>query len=250
MNVIVDSLLVNYRRQGKGRVILLLHGWGDSLETFDSLSGALEENFEIIRLDLAGFGKSQAPPDAWTLDDYVTYVAQFTKKVGITPYAMVGHSNGGAIAIRALASGMLDVQKLVLLSSAGIRNVQSGRKALWRIVAKVGNMMTLFLPQHTRRSLRARLYRTAGSDLLLVPHMETTFKQIVSEDVQDSARKITSPTMIISGKNDTATPPEYAQKFHAAIVGSRLVLIDGADHFAHQNKTAEVSEVIKGFMQS
>lgn len=230
--------------------MLLLHGWGDRLETFDAVARHLEANNTVIRLDLPGFGKSQAPKEAWGLQQYAEHVNTFLQKIDCQPAAIIGHSNGGAIAIYGLANGLLHTDKLVLLSSAGIRAVEKGRKLAWKVLAKTGKVATSVLPPGARASLRTRLYKSAGSDLLVAPSMEATFKLIVSQDVQSDAAKLNLPTLILYGKNDTATPPEYAQKFHHAINNSRLILLDNADHFMHQQYPDKVSANIQEFIES
>lgn len=249
VNIIVNDLLVNYTRQGKGPVILMLHGWGDRLQTFDQLVSSLEDSYEIIRLDLAGFGASQPPREPWGLDEYADQVALFLKKINARPSVIVGHSNGGAIAIRGLASHRFDTDKLVLLASAGIRLPAKGRKIAWRAVTKVGKAATLALPRLARNKLRTRLYVSLGSDLLTVPGMEATFKRVTSQDIQSDASHITLPTLIVSGGRDTATPPDFAKKFHQLINDSNLVMLEDADHFLHQNHVNEVSVSIKEFLK-
>jgi len=250
VNVIVNDLLVNYSRQGKGTPVLLLHGWGDRLETFDAVAHLLEANNTVIRLDLPGFGKSQAPSVAWGLQQYSEHVNTFLQKIDCSPTAIMGHSNGGAIAIYGLANGQLNADRLVLLSSAGIRSVEKGRKLAWKVLAKTGKVATSVLPSRARASLRTRLYKSAGSDLLVAPNMEATFKRIVSQDVQADAAKLNLPTLILYGKNDTATPPEYGEKFHHAVKNSKLVLFDDADHFMHQQYPDKISAAIKEFLES
>lgn len=249
MNIIVNDLLVNYTRQGKGPVILMLHGWGDRLQTFDKVTALLEGSYEIIRLDLAGFGASQSPTGPWGLDEYADQVAAFLKKVNVKPFAVLGHSNGGAIAIRAISSGKLNTDKLILLASAGIRSPAKGRKAAWRVVTKVGKTATMVLPRSAQSRLRSRLYASIGSDLLVVPGMEASFKRVTSQDIQSDARKITHPTLIMNGEHDTATPPDFAQKFHELIKDSKLVMLSGADHFLHQVFADEVTGTIKEFLR-
>jgi pimeloyl-ACP methyl ester carboxylesterase len=250
MNVIVNNLLVNYERKGSGKTILLLHGWADQLHTFDRMAKLIDEEYEVIRLDLPGFGKSQAPDGSWGLDDYVNHVAEFIRKIDVAPYAIAGHSNGGAIAIKGIASTKLRTHSLVLLSSAGIRNDNKLHTTIWGIIAKLGKAATFFMPSSARSALRERMYRSAGSDLTVAPHMEGTFKRIVGEDVRTAAAQVRVPTLIMNGSSDTATPQSYAETFHSLIQGSELVIIPDADHFVHQTHAGQVSDNIKGFLGS
>src|ERR1700761_1960117 len=103
MQVVVDSLLTQYVRTGKGKVVLLLHGWGDSAAGLRDLQAVLGKRYDVIALNLPGFGGTGNPPVAWGLTDYAQFVAHFLHKIGVSDvYAVLGHSNGGAIAIRGL----------------------------------------------------------------------------------------------------------------------------------------------------
>ncbi len=249
MNVIVNNLLVNFTRTGNGPTMLFVHGWADQLSTFDTLIQYFQNDYEIVLLDLPGAGKSQMPQVAWSLDDYAQHVADFTKKIGIKPNVVIGHSNGGAIAIKAIATGMLSTQNLVLLSSAGIRNDKNVRRLLWNLTAKAGKAATIALPTAIKQKMRARLYKSAGSDLTIAPHMEATFKRIVGEDIRENAAQLKIPTLIISGSKDSSTPPSYGRAFHSLIEGSQFALINDAGHFAHQTNTDEVANYMKGFIK-
>lgn len=240
--------MVNYMRQGAGKPIVMLHGWGDNLGTFDAVAALLQDSYEVIRLDLAGFGKSQPPKDAWDLKEYAQFVSEFLNKINVEPYAVVGHSNGGAIAIYGVANGLLKPQKLVLLASAGVRLPAKGRKLAWKIVARTGKVATAALPSTVRDSLRQKLYKSAGSDLLITPGMEATFKQIVAHDIQGDAAKLACPTIIFNGDKDTATPPEFAVRLHECIKNSKLLVLPNTDHFLHQSNAGEVAKGMKEFL--
>lgn len=245
MQVVVDGLLTNYIESGKGRPILLLHGWGDSSATFKKLSGELDDTFRILALDLPGFGGSQKPDKGWELNDYTNFLVHWLKKIEVEKiHGVIGHSNGGAIAIYALATDKLQANKLVLLSSAGIR---IPRKAI-KSVAKVGKVLTSPLPGSIKSRIRKRFYGSIDSEALILPQMEETFRKIVSHDVLADAAKITIPTLIIYGENDTDTPPDYGDKFHAAIKNSRLKIVENAGHFVHHDQTAEVNKTILEFL--
>jgi pimeloyl-ACP methyl ester carboxylesterase len=118
MNVIVKGHSVHYTRTGNGPIVVLLHGWGDSHKTFSGLESSLKQKYQVIAVDLLGFGASEPPKETYTLEKYAQFVADFLRKIGEeSVFAFIGHSNGGAIAIRGLSSGILHSDKLVLLAS-------------------------------------------------------------------------------------------------------------------------------------
>jgi pimeloyl-ACP methyl ester carboxylesterase len=252
MQVIVNSLLTSYCSAGNDdRTILLLHGWGDSQETFRSLAEYLARTYKVVSIDLPGFGGSQAPAEAWGLSDYASFVASFLAKINTEPYAIIGHSNGGAIAVQGLVDATLSAEKLVLVASAGIRGTkeQGVHRALWKAIAKVGKVSALLLPRATRQRLRQKLYAAAGSDMLVAEHMQETFKRVVLQDVRSQAAKLILPTLLLYGTDDTATPPAYGKMFADLIRGSKLIVMPRTGHFLHQEKAAEVADAVEEFLR-
>ncbi len=248
--VIVDGLLTQYYQAGDGaKTVVFLHGWGDSAQTFAGLAADLAPHWKTIAVDLPGFGKTNAPNDVWGLDDYATFVADFLAKLEIMPEVIVGHSNGGAIAIRGLANGDLNTHKLVLLASAGIRDTYQGRKKALRLAAKGAKLLTAPLPQHLRDKVKKRAYKSVGSDLFVAEHMQETFKRIITDDIQNDALAIKVATLLIYGSEDTATPVGYGQIIHEKIVGSRLEVINGSGHFIHHDASTEVNQLVTEFLR-
>lgn len=248
MQVVVDSLLTNFTQVGTGKKqILLLHGWGDSLITFKKLESKLGKHFKVTAVDLPGFGGTQIPPKVWGLDDYAAFVHSFTKKLGLQPAVVVGHSNGAAVAIKVIASGQLHPEQLVLIGAAGIRDKEKLRKLGLKVVAKTGKVVTFWLPSRHKKKLQKKLYGAAGSDMLQVPHLQETFKRTVKEDVQKEAATITTPTLLIYGENDRATPPAYGELYHRLIPNSTFRLVKDAEHFVHQDDAGQVARFIEEF---
>ncbi len=250
MQVIVDSLLTHYDVHGKGRVVLLLHGWGDSAGGLQKLQTALAKKHKVIALDLPGFGGSQAPDAAWGLDDYAYFVDHFLAKIdALKLKAIVGHSNGGAIAIRGMARGWLSSDKLVLLASAGIRGEHEGRVKAARLITKVGKALTAPLPKSVKQKLRGKVYKTIGSDMLVAEHLQETFKKVVTDDVRVDALHLTLPTLLVYGDEDESTPLLYGKMFHEAIKGSTLEVVPGAGHFVHNDEPNTVAKLVGDFLK-
>lgn len=250
MNVVVDKLLTNYSLSGKGKPVLLLHGWGDSARGLDGLRKRLYVDYQVLALDLPGFGGTEAPKGVWDLDDYSRFVAETLKKLKFgKPYAVIGHSNGGALAIRALSLGLVETDKLVLLAAAGVRTGNPGRRFFLKIIAKTGNVATLWLPERRRQALRKKLYGVAGSDMLVAPHLQETFKRTVRQDVQADAAAISTPTLLIYAEDDPAIPLADGEQYHSLIKGSRLETVSGAGHFVHNDQPDKVAKLIEDFLR-
>ena len=250
MQVVVNGLMTHYQRQGAGKTVLLLHGWGDRLETFDAMTSRLSKKYQVIALDLPGFGQTQAPQTAWDLSNYASFTQAFLEKLQLTQlHAVIAHSNGGALAIHAVATNKLQPSKLVLLAASGVRDTDKIRRAGLKIVAKTGKMATFWLPKSAKQKLQKKLYGTVGSDMLVAPHLQETFKRTVRQDIQKDAQHITIPTMLIYGDQDTATPLEsVGEVLSQQISGAELKVVKGADHFVHQTASQEVTQDIMEFL--
>ena len=246
--VVVNGLITKYSQVGEGKVVILLHGWGDDSSTYQEVQESLATEYSTIALDLPGFGGTQSPKDPWTLDNYAEFVSAFITKKDIKLFALVGHSNGGAIAVRGIANQTLKPKKLILLASAGIRDKYKGKKRALRLVAKVGKLAVAPLPKATRDKLKRSAYKSVGSDLFVAENLQETFKNIVTDDVQKDARKISIPTLLVYGLNDSATPVEYGELLSSKITGSKLNVIEDAGHFVHHDATDEVNQLVKLFL--
>lgn len=250
MQIIVQDLMTHYDRQGSGKTILLLHGWADRLETFSGLTKELSQHYDVVAVDLPGFGQTQAPPVVWNLDNYGQFVVDFLKKLNVVElYAVIGHSNGGAMAIRALVTGNLQAERLVLLAASGVRDGAKLRRGLLKLIAKTGKATTFWLPLRHKQKLQKKLYGTVGSDMLVAPMLQETFKQTVRQDIQADAGRLQLPTLLIYGEKDTATPVgSIAKQFNLLIANSRLEIISGADHFVHHAEPKKVNNLIAEFL--
>ncbi|HEY1835860.1 MAG TPA: alpha/beta hydrolase [Candidatus Saccharimonadales bacterium] len=250
MQVVVNSLLTQYERVGKGNSVLVLHGWGDTSKGWREFAGQLAPDYDVIVPDLPGFGGTAMPKDAWGLGEYAAFVGDFLGKIRVRPYAVIGHSNGGAMAIRGLANGDFQADKLVLIDSAGIRGEYLGRKKVLRIVTKTGKLFTTPLPHGIKKRLRRKVYETIGSDMLVVERLQETFKKVVTDDVQKDAAMLKLPTLLIYGEDDLDTPVQYGRIFHNLIDSSVLDVVPGAGHFAHHDKPDHVLEFIQEFLKA
>jgi len=246
--VIVDSLLTSYLINGSGKTVLLLHGWGDDAKTFNNLMKQLAANYQVVVLDLPGFGNTQAPNETWKLDDYAQFVSHFLQKLQLQPYIILGHSNGGAIALRGLSQGNFMADKLILLASAGIRDEYKGRKKTLRLAAKGAKVLTAPLPKRVQYKLKRFAYNKIGSDLFVAEHLQETFKNVVTDDVRADAEKVSMPVLLIYGSADTATPPRYGELLAQKLSNSRLQIIQGAGHAVHQEAPDQVQSWIEEFI--
>ena len=112
-----EGIKINYVDYGdkNKNSILFLHGWGQNIEMMKKIADPLKDNNRIIILDLPGFGESEEPKTAWSLDDYVKMIHSLLDKLNIQAVSLVGHSFGGKIAL--LYASTYKINKLVVLAS-------------------------------------------------------------------------------------------------------------------------------------
>lgn len=250
MNLIVDGLDVAVKDEGKGPIILMLHGWKSDFNAFDSLAEKLVESNRVIRPNLPGFGSSQTPPTDWGVPEYAQFVNAYLKKMKATEIAaIVGHSMGGRIAMYGLAHQEFVAPKLVLLGSAGVPPSKTPKSISYWLAAKLGRAATIFLPRSLRHRLRQRLYHSAGStDYLHSGELRQIFSNMIKEDAREYAGKIKSQTLLVYGKNDTEAPPEFGETFHQLIPRSELLLVPNAGHYVHHDQAQLVERKIQEFL--
>ncbi|MEK7132609.1 MAG: alpha/beta hydrolase [Patescibacteria group bacterium] len=247
MKVIVNGLAIEYESQGEGRVILMLHGWGNTMHYFDALCSEIK-GFQIVRLDLPGFGGSETPQKPWTVEVYARFVARFCEKLHIEPALIIGHSFGGRITAKGVSQKILNPQKIVLIASAGVAHRRTARNIGYTIIAKVGKLLLAPFPKGAYNRFRYALYRSTGSDYLTVGSMSETFLHMIREDLSNAAAAIKTPTLLIWGEDDAVTPVTEGKKLNALIPNSRLYVVPSAGHFVHKEKPKEVAELIRGFI--
>ncbi|HSX17552.1 MAG TPA: alpha/beta hydrolase [Patescibacteria group bacterium] len=249
MQAVVDSLLTHYETEGKGKLVVLLHGWGDTAAGMKQLQSALAKRHTVIAVDLPGFGGTQAPSGVWGLDEYALFIAHFLQKIDApAPAVLAGHSNGAAIAIRGLAQGVLQADKLVLLGAAGIRGTYKGRVKALRYITKFGKALTMPLPKSVKQKLRKQVYKSVGSDMLVAEGLQETFKKVVTDDVRKDAATLTQPALLIYGEQDDATPVWFGETYHQLINGSTLEILPGAGHFVHLDRPDDVNKLVQEFI--
>ncbi len=250
MQAIVDNLITAYKKFGSGKkIILCLPGWGDTVEGFAAMGSLSSRKYTTVLLDLPGFGGTARPKTVWGLPEYAEFVGKFVKKTDLEPYAIIGHSNGGAISVLASANGDVGPKKMVLLASSGVRNSTSPRKTLHKIGAKIVKLLIAILPKDTQNKIKKKAYNKIGSDYMAIDGLQDIFKKIVSYDVIADARKIKIPVLMVYGSNDFVTPLWQAEKIAKAIRSSRLEVIDNAEHFPHKDQPEKVKGLIEEFLK-
>lgn len=249
--ITINNLKIHYTDQGTGKPILLLHGWGSSVDVWKGIISAFTGTHRLIALDFPGCGKSDMPNRPLNSDDYANLVLEFIKALNIHNPILIGHSHGGRTIIKLVGSGMLSPEKIVLIDSAGLvpkKNIKQKLKI--RTFKTIKGVLTLpLIKNHTKSLLeKARSY-FGSADYKLAPEvLRKTLVNLVNEDLSHLLPNIKAPTLLIWGDQDTATPLSDAQKMEKLIPDAGLCVIKGIGHFSFLERPFEVIAILKSFL--
>lgn len=244
----INGLNINYKIIGQARPesvpFLILHGWGSRSEKWqDAIKIISDQNFRVIILDLPGFGLSDKPKMSWNIDEYCNFIEDFIKFVNLDSFYLVGHSFGGALAIKYCLRHSQKIKKLFLIDAACFRR-SDYRKKFFYVVAKIFKIFS-FLPFYD--SFRKVFYDfiVGRSDYAYVDGvMKESFLKIINEDLGNVLNKIEVPTIIIWGEKDNITTIKEAYKINAEIKGSKLEIIPGTGHSPYRESPKILAEKI------
>lgn len=236
MQATIRGMDIHYITAGQGEPVLLLHGWGSSIEPYRQLIRLLSAKYFVVALDMPGFGKSQEPPEPYGVDDYVDVVLEFLQQFSIQAINLVGHSFGGRVIIKMVNRELpFRVNKITLIDSAGIRPQPSKKKSFRQRCYKIGKWFVTRKPiEKLFPDALDRLQRKFGSAdyAAASPMMRKCLVRVVNEDLSHLLSGITPPTLLVWGENDTATPLSDAKQMEREIPNAGLAVIKGAGHYS------------------
>ncbi|QPC82195.1 alpha/beta hydrolase [Phototrophicus methaneseepsis] len=113
---IIGDDLIHYERLGRGRPVVLLHGWIGSWRYWIPLMQQLHLKYTVYTIDLVGFGDSTKDPSSYSLESHVAMLDAFMEKIGIPKVALIGHGLGAMVAARFALNFPTRVARLLLTS--------------------------------------------------------------------------------------------------------------------------------------
>ena len=247
----IGAVDLHYRVSGTGaQSVILLHGWGCDLHIFDVLHNQLANHFTVFTLDLPGFGKSSEPPTVWGIEDYTAHLEAFVEAKNIANPILIGHSFGGRMSI--LYASRNPVKKIILAGSAGVKPTRSlswYAKVYSYKTAK--NVLPLLVGKNKAQEWIDDYRQQAGSADYnsASPRMRGILSKVVNEDLQYAMPKITAPTLLVWGEDDTATPLQDAKIMEKLIPDAGLVIFKGAGHYAFLERKGEFGIIADNFLQ-
>jgi pimeloyl-ACP methyl ester carboxylesterase len=245
----VDGLTVRSQVGGQGPQVLLLHGWGGTLESFAPVLDELHRSYQVAAFDLPGFGKSSVPPSTWGSADYARLTLKVMERLKLDRPHLIGHSFGGQVSIQLAATAPERVGKLVLVCSAGIRMRPALAIRLKRTAARLGK----WLGAHggwIGEKLRAEVYRRVRSrDYAEAGPLRPTLVRVINEDLTPLLPLIQSPTLLVWGAHDRDVPLSAAQVMARQIPNTRLVVFENSGHFAYLDQFDRFRLVVGRFLR-
>ena len=235
METTIDGLNIHFERQGGGKPVLILHGWGASIEAMRPVINCmLRLGRETVALDFPGFGGSQEPPAPWGVEDFAAFTRKFMLEQDICGCDCIAHSHGGRVVIRLASEDKSLFGKLVLIGAAGVKPRRSvGYYArVWsyklaKRLAKIKPLDRAFRISERQKNAGSADYRaTSGT-------MRQTFVRLVNADLTDRLSMVENETLLVWGELDADTPLYMAELMQKRMKNAGLAVLKGAGHFSY-----------------
>lgn len=264
---------VTYRRGGSGEAILLIHGLAGSSRTWRAVQPRLAASYDVIAPDLLGHGESAKPMGDYSLGAFASGLRDLMRALDVPHATIIGQSFGGGVAMQLAYQHPELCDRLVLIGSGGL-----GREVSWllRIVTLPGfeHLMPLVFPRAVadrgedvsrflyRRGLHiprvAEMWRSYAS--LAGAENRKAFVRTIRGVIEPGGQIVSAldrlylaahiPTLIVWGDADDVIPVSHAHVAHAAIPGSRLVILEGVGHFPHVEAPDALLDALQEFLAS
>ena len=243
--------------------LLLLHGFGSSLHTWEDWAQALSSKYRVIRFDLPGFGLT-GPDPAGDYSDArgMQVLAALLDALGVNRATLIGNSLGGKLAWLFASAHPDRVDKLVLVSPDGFasRGFEYGKapSVPWFL-----RLLPYVFPAPLVRMSLAPAYANPGAlttamvrryrDLMLAPgvrrSMIARMEQVRLEPPEPLLRRIQAPTLLLWGERDGMIPFGNASDYLKAVPGSRLVALPALGHVPQEEDPAGSLAPLQAFLQ-
>jgi pimeloyl-ACP methyl ester carboxylesterase len=255
---------VAYFDHGSGPTVLFVHGLVGDFTHFEHVSARLvEAGFRVIGVDLPGCGASHKRRRRYDLDGYVRDVLDVIDALGLESVALAGHSAGGAVVADAALRASDRVERLVLISSAGLRSYGPLAPAAARTLIRPWwlerSLETLAMPlldlvlvdenAYTRKFVRDSLNRPKQPTLREMARVMSDFvPDLVRPTILDRAAYFTMPVLVIWGEADRLVPPESARLLCARMPSVKLRMLTSCGHMPMIERPEAVAREIASFL--
>lgn len=261
----VNGLAVHFRSEGQGVPLVLLHGTGASLHTWDGWVDELKDSFKVVRMDLPAFGLTGPGLNGeYSIEAYADFVHQFTRLLKLDSFHLAGNSLGGQIAWNYAHAHPEQVQKLILLDAAGAPSDRP-KPAVFKLAQQP---VTAFLLRHILpRSFIEKNMREVYFDhqkispALVDRYYEMALREgnrqafidranMVFADMSAKLKNILCPTLIVWGANDGWVPVEDAHYFKKVMPNATLKIYQETGHVPMEERPVETAKDAMAFLKN
>lgn len=259
----IEGMNVHYRVTGEGPTLLLIHGTGASLHTWEEWTEILSPDFQIISVDMPAFGLTgMHPKNDQSIAMYTDFLKQFLDKIEVPKCHIAGNSLGGRIAWGFTLAHPEMIDKLVLIDAAAYP-VNKEEPLAFRLAKNpiTSSLLTKITPKSLFKKSLLDVYGNDDlvSDDLINRYFElylregnrAAFVARVKHEYKDQTaniKNIQAPTLILWGKEDSWIPVQHAIRFNKEIVNSKLIIYDNAGHVPMEEIPQETALDTKAFL--
>ncbi|MCP5496081.1 MAG: alpha/beta hydrolase [Leptospiraceae bacterium] len=247
-------------RKKSQEVILMIHGFGASKETFVPLASEMREDYRAIIPDVPGHGESvQSKNLTYSIQNQIEWLDEFIKKLKIMDkFHIMGNSMGGAISIRYTYLYPEKIKSLTLIDSAGAVVTKS---EFYYLLVSGKNSLIVNNSQDFERLLDFSMEKKPyipGPILEVLSEQKMARKDLDAKIFQDMLAdvdqmpilpEIKIPTLILWGKKDRVIHVDSAEYFHQKIEGSKKIIFENIGHVPMLEVPKETSEVCTKFLK-
>lgn len=261
----VKNIDIHYRDEGNQTdsiPIILIHGTGASLHTFDDWTNKLKYSKRVIRLDLPAYGLTGPFVDRdYSILNYTSFLKEFLETLDIKQCIIAGNSLGGEIAWNFALEKPDIVKKLILINSGGFPSFSKSvpiafRLAQTPVINKVVRFITPFFI--VRSSVENVFFdKSKVTDSLVERYFDLCLREgnrqafidrlgIGKRNNYINISNIKQPTLILWGADDLLIPVENAYKFQNSLPNNKLVILENSGHVPmEENPFESIKHVIE-----
>lgn len=259
----IDGVEVHYRDEGEGFPIVLIHGTGASLHTWDAWVNRLKNTHRVIRLDLPAYGLTGADPHKrYASSDYVTLIHKLLEELDVKEFYMGGNSLGGLVSWLYTTTYPKEVKKLFLLNASGFpfETTPSVIQLAKTPVLKV--FLKYFTPQFFIEKNLKEVYfddSKITAETIERYHDLTCYEgnrqafidraKIEREDYTERLSLIEQPTLVLWGEEDAWIPVSDAAKFAEKIPHAEIIIMPKTGHVPMEERPEESLNHVLAFLE-
>jgi pimeloyl-ACP methyl ester carboxylesterase len=233
--------------EGKGNPLLLLHGLFGALSNWEGVVSRFSKNFRVIIPMLPIY---EMPIKEAGLEGLRTFVEEFVSMKKLIDMIIMGNSLGGHIALLYTLKNADKVKKLILTGSSGLFEDSMGgsypKRGNYQYI-KERVSYTFFDPKVASKELVDEVFEITNS-IPKCMRIVAIAKSAQRNNIAEEIPKITIPTLLVWGLNDTITPPMVAYEFNRLIPKSQLKFIDNCCHAPMMEHPEKFNELVEDFL--